>query len=40
MFALPAADGRSSGHGIEGSIKGEGAVDNLVPRLRALLTTP
>ncbi|HEX7481192.1 MAG TPA: thioredoxin family protein [Polyangiales bacterium] len=40
LFALPAADGRSSGHSIEGSIKGEGAVDNIVPRLRALLTTP
>lgn len=37
-FSRPAADGRSSGRQIEGSVKGDGAVDEIVPRLRALLT--
>lgn len=37
LFALPRADGRSSGRQIEGSIKGDGAVAQIAPRLRALL---
>ena len=36
LFALPAADGRSTGHQIEGSVKGDGAVDEIAPRLRQL----
>lgn len=37
LFVRPADDGRSSGRQIEGSIKGEGAVGEITPRLRALL---
>ncbi len=37
LFAVPAPDGRASAHTFEGSIKGEGAVANLTPRLRELL---
>src|SRR5512142_2189326 len=37
LFARPASDGRSTGRQIEGSVKGDGAVDQIVPRLRALL---
>ncbi|MFT3774194.1 MAG: thioredoxin [Minicystis sp.] len=37
LFALPRADGTGSGEQIEGSIKGAGAVDQITPRLRALL---
>ena len=37
LFARPGSDGRSSGRQIEGSIKGEGAVDEIAPRLRQLL---
>jgi len=37
LFALPRADGTASGEQIEGSIKGEGAVDEIAPRLRKLL---
>jgi thiol-disulfide isomerase/thioredoxin len=37
MFALPKADGNFSGRLIEGSVKGDGAVDEMVPRLRGLL---
>ena len=37
LFALPAADGKASGKAIQGSIKGDGAVGNLVPRLIELL---
>jgi hypothetical protein len=37
LFALPSGDGRASGQQIEGGIKGEGAVANIVPRLRELL---
>ena len=37
LFALPRADGTSSGEQIQGSIKGPGAVENITPRLRALL---
>lgn len=37
LFVVPAADGRASGRMIEGSIKGEGAVAEITPRLAALL---
>ncbi len=37
LFALPRPDGAASGTQIEGSIKGAGAVDQIAPRLRALL---
>ncbi|HEX2675210.1 MAG TPA: thioredoxin, partial [Polyangiales bacterium] len=37
LFAVPQPDGRAGDRRIEGSIKGEGAVGNLVPRLRALI---
>lgn len=37
LFALPRADGTGSGEQIEGSIKGPRAVDQITPRLRALL---
>ncbi len=38
LFALPAADGRASARSVQGSIKGDGAVGNIVPRLRGLLS--
>jgi hypothetical protein len=38
LFAAPAADGRASGRQIEGSIKGQGAVAQITPRLAALLS--
>mgnify|MGYP000176151919 CR=1 FL=1 len=38
FFGVPNEDGRWSGQGISGSIKGEGAVDDIVPRLETLLT--
>jgi hypothetical protein len=37
LFALPNPDGTSSGKQIEGSIKGDGAVSQIAPRLRALV---
>jgi hypothetical protein len=37
LFAVPEADGSASGKQIEGAIKGEGAVEFIEPRLRALL---
>jgi thiol-disulfide isomerase/thioredoxin len=37
LFAAPAADGRASGRQIEGSIKGDGAVGQILPRLKGLL---
>lgn len=37
LFAVPGPDGRASGRQVEGSIKGEGAVDNIAPRLSELL---
>ena len=37
LFALPTAAGVASGKQIEGGIKGDGAVDFIVPRLRAML---
>lgn len=36
-FGVPAETGRASGKGSSGSIKGPGAVDDLVPKLEALL---
>ena len=38
LFALPNEDGRASGKQIEGSVKGEAAVGEITPRLRALVT--
>jgi thiol-disulfide isomerase/thioredoxin len=40
LFVLPNADGRASTHSIQGSIKGPGAIDNIVPRLQQLLKQP
>ena len=40
LFAEPGTDGRASGRHIEGSIKGDGAVAQITPRLRALLAPP
>jgi len=37
LFALPGPDGRATGRQMEGSIKGDGAVGEIVPRLTALL---
>jgi len=37
LFAVPNPDGTSSGRQIEGSIKGDGAVAQITPRLRELL---
>jgi hypothetical protein len=37
LFARPGSDGRGTGRQIEGSVKGDGAVDQIVPRLRGLL---
>jgi hypothetical protein len=37
LFALPRLDGTASGEQIEGSIKGPRAVDQIAPRLHALL---
>jgi thiol-disulfide isomerase/thioredoxin len=37
LFAIPSADGTASGRQIEGSIKGDGAVGEIAPRLRALV---
>ena len=37
LFAIPRADGRSSGKQIEGAHKGADAVDQIGPRLRALV---
>ena len=39
LFAIPRNDGRSSTRQIEGSIKGA-AVDEITPRLKALLASP
>jgi thiol-disulfide isomerase/thioredoxin len=36
-FGLPGDDGKATSHAMEGSVKGEGAVDNITPRLSALL---
>jgi len=37
LFAMPGPDGRASDKKFEGSIKGDGAVANIAPRLRSLL---
>jgi len=37
LFAVPNADGSASGRHIEGSIKGDGAVAQITPRLQQLL---
>lgn len=37
LFVRPAADGRSTGKQIEGSVKGDGAVREISPRLAALV---
>lgn len=37
LFAIPNPDGTSSGKQIEGSIKGDGAVAQITPRLQKLL---
>jgi hypothetical protein len=37
LIAAPGADGRASGRQMEGSVKGDGAVAEIVPRLGALL---
>jgi thiol-disulfide isomerase/thioredoxin len=37
LFALPRPDGTASGKQIEGSIKGDGAVAQIAPRLQELL---
>ena len=40
LFAIPAPDGTATPSKIEGSIKGDGAVGQIAPRLRALLDAP
>lgn len=40
LFAIPRDDGTASGQQIEGSIKGEGAVGQIAPRLRGLVDQP
>jgi hypothetical protein len=37
LFAMPGPDGRASEKKFEGSVKGDGAVANIAPRLRSLL---
>lgn len=37
LFAMPGPDGRASDRKFEGSVKGDGAVANIAPRLRSLL---
>ena len=37
LFAMPGADGRATDRRFEGSVKGDGAVANIAPRLRKLL---
>ncbi len=39
LFAVPTEDGRDSGRQIAGSIKGPGAVDQIMPRLGRLLAS-
>ena len=39
LFAIPQSDGHSSGKQIEGSVKGETAVSEITPRLRALVAS-
>jgi hypothetical protein len=40
LLARAGTDGRAAGPRVEGSIKGPGAVAQLVPRLRAMLAEP
>ncbi|HEY4244348.1 MAG TPA: hypothetical protein VGM88_31255 [Kofleriaceae bacterium] len=40
LFAIPGADGKASGLKIQGSIKGDKAVDQISPRLEHLLEVP
>jgi thiol-disulfide isomerase/thioredoxin len=40
LLALPGPDGRGNGRGMQGSIKGEGAVAQMRPRLLELLRAP
>jgi len=37
LFAIPNGDGRASGRSFEGSVKGDGAVAEITPKLTALL---
>ena len=39
LFSVPEATGRGNGNHIMGAIKGDGAIQHIVPRLKALLTT-
>jgi thiol:disulfide interchange protein len=38
LFAVPGPDGRGTERRIQGAVKGEGAVANIVPRLKELLS--
>lgn len=40
LFAVPGTDGRSAGRLMAGSVKGDGAVADILPRLKALLGGP
>jgi thiol-disulfide isomerase/thioredoxin len=40
LFAIPNDDGTSSPRQIEGSVKGDGALGQIAPRLRALVDPP
>jgi hypothetical protein len=40
LIALPGPDGRGNGKGMQGSVKGDGAVANMRPRLQELLAQP
>ena len=40
LLALPGPDGKGNGRGMQGSIKGEGAVAQMRPRLREVLNAP
>jgi len=40
LFAIPRDDGTASGQQIEGSVKGDGAVGQIAPRLRGLVDRP
>ena len=37
LFVMPGDDGRASSKRFEGSVKGDGAIANIAPRLRSLL---
>jgi hypothetical protein len=38
LFVMPDAEGRASSKRFEGSVKGDGAIANITPRLRSLLS--